>query len=247
MTYSGVGLVEYAKSNIGNPYIYGTFGQIGNSKLLSAKHSQYPNYVTAKRVEIVKANPDKYFRKPWHDCSGLVKGYLMRKNLTVVYNSKYDLSANGFINAAKEKGTIGTIPEIVGLGLWRNNHLGVYIGGGRCVQAKGFDYGVIESDLSGFTHWCKLPFIEYGAEVPPPVPSEEDVWHSITCLATTKAFEDTLGWRHGEGTRLFMVKRTEPPEVGSLLFEGDITANNIFYFGSLEYSVNSFFWNHFSS
>ena len=72
-----------------------------------------------------------------------------------------------------------------------------------------------------------------------------DKAHSITCLATTKAFEDTLGWRHGEGTRLFMVKRTEPPEVGSLLFEGDITANDIFYFGSLKYPVNGFFWNHF--
>ena len=90
MTYTGVGLVEYAKSNIGNPYIYGTFGQIGNSKILSQKAKDYPSYVTPKRVEIVKANPDKYYGKPWHDCSGLIKGYLMRKNLTVVYQAQYD-------------------------------------------------------------------------------------------------------------------------------------------------------------
>lgn len=182
MTYTGVGLVEYAKSNIGNPYIYGTFGQIGNSKILSQKAKDYPSYVTPKRVEIVKANPDKYYGKPWHDCSGLIKGYLMRKNLTVVYQAQYDLNANMFYNRSTRKGDISSIPEIVGLGLWRNNHIGVYIGGGRCIQAKGFDYGVIESDLSGFTNWCELPFIEYNSDAvsptPVPVPSS-DIWNGF--------------------------------------------------------------------
>lgn len=161
MGFTNVGLVEYCKAQVGNPYIYGTFGQIGNAKLLSSKHEQYPNYVTAKRVEIVKANPSKYFDKPWHDCSGLVKGYLMRKGLTVVYCPTYDLSADGFYNKSTRKGGISSIPEIKGLGLWKKNHFGVYIGNGRCIQAKGFDYGVVESDLTGFTNWCEIPFIEY--------------------------------------------------------------------------------------
>lgn len=179
MAYTGVGLAEYAKTQIGNPYIYGTFGQIGNAKILSEKHSQYPSFVTSKRCDIVRANPDKYYGKPWHDCSGLIKGYLMKKNLTVVYNGKYDLSANRFYSQSPRKGEISSIPEIVGLGVWRNNHIGVYIGNGRCIQAKGFDYGVIESDLSGFTNWCELPFVEYSATVEPiPTPSEPvaDVW-----------------------------------------------------------------------
>lgn len=167
MEFTNIGLVEYCKAQVGNPYIYGTFGQLGNAKLLSSKHSQYPNYVTAKRVEIVKANPSKYFDKPWHDCSGLIKGYLMRKGLSVVYCPNYDLSADSFYNKSTRKGDISSIPEIPGLGLWRKGHFGVYIGGGRCIQAKGFDYGVIESDLSGFTNWCEIPFINYDAVADP--------------------------------------------------------------------------------
>lgn len=164
MCFTNRGLAEYARSMVGNPYIYGTYGTLGNEKLLATKRQQYPNYVTENRVQIIKANPEKYFNKPWHDCAGLVKGYLMRKGITVVYQSRYDLSANEFYNRATSKGPLDTLPEIIGLGLWKNNHLGIYIGGGRCVQAKGFDYGVIESDLAGFTNWCELPFIEYDSE-----------------------------------------------------------------------------------
>lgn len=176
--FTNRGLVEYVKKQVGNPYIYGTFGQLGNSKLLATKHEQYPSFVTTKRVEIVRANPNKYYGKPWHDCAGLIKGYLMQKNLTVAYNAKYDLSANAFYNRATRKGAIGSIPEIPGLGLWKNNHVGIYLGGGRCIQAKGFDYGVVESDLRGFTNWFEVPYVEYDSDAvaPTPAPVQSEIW-----------------------------------------------------------------------
>lgn len=212
MSFTGVGLAEYAKSMIGYPYIFGTFGQLGNAKLLATKHSQYPRYVTDNRVAIVKANPTKYFDKPWHDCSGLVKGYLMRKGLTVVYSSKYDLSADDFYNRATKKGSISTIPEVVGLGLWRKGHFGVYIGNGRCVQAKGFDYGVIESDLTGFTNWCEIPYIEYepSAVTTPiqlPTPSWEGFINTVHLPLNIRATSDpsstVIGCVPKHSTQLF--------------------------------------------
>lgn len=173
MCFTNRGLVEYCKKNVGNPYIYGCYGTLGNAKLLQTKHDQYPRYVTDNRVEIVKANPSKYYNKPWHDCAGLVKGYLMSKGITVVYQQRYDLSADAFYSKATRKGSISSIPEIPGLGLWKSNHFGVYIGGGRVIQAKGFDYGVVEDNLSDtkWTNWCEIPFIEYDSDAVAPAPS----------------------------------------------------------------------------
>lgn len=197
MCFNNRGLVDYARANIGNPYIYGTYGTLGNEKLLATKHQQYPNYVTDNRVRIIKANPEKYFNKPWHDCAGLIKGYLMKKGITVVYQSRYDLSANAFYSKSARFGEICTIPEVPGLGLWKNNHVGIYIGGGRCIQAKGFDYGVIESDLSGFEKWFEIPFIDYNDEAasqdPEPVqglPATDGRW-----IARVKTANDSLNIR----------------------------------------------------
>ena len=42
MAKTNTGLVAYAKANIGNPYWYGTFGQVGTQTLLDSKRKQYP-------------------------------------------------------------------------------------------------------------------------------------------------------------------------------------------------------------
>jgi uncharacterized protein YgiM (DUF1202 family) len=63
----------------------------------------------------------------------------------------------------KEHGSIGTIPEIPGLLVWKTGHIGVYIGEGYVVQASGFNTGVIQTLLSAspWTNWGKCPFITY--------------------------------------------------------------------------------------
>jgi hypothetical protein len=76
------------------------------------------------------------------------------------------MSANGTFSVAKEKGPIKTIPEIPGVCVWRNGHIGVYIGNGQVIEAKGTKYGVVQTPLTGpgsnnWTHWLKHPQIEY--------------------------------------------------------------------------------------
>lgn len=168
---TNTGLVAYCRELIdkGARYWYGCWGQIGNAKLLSEKSKQYPKMLSSKRVEIAKERGD--FGHPVTDCAGIIKGYLMRKNDSIPpdYDPTYDLSADGFFNVATEKGTIDTMPEIIGLGLYKKKHAGVYIGNGRVIEAKGFDYGVIEDDLTdtAWTHWYKIPWIDYAEQAEP--------------------------------------------------------------------------------
>lgn len=159
---TNLGLVEYAKAQIGKPYWFGTFGQLTTEKLWSDKAAQYPKYYSATRKK--KAIPSQLGKKA-HDCVGLIKGYLWSDSPegSPKYNSAEDWSADMTYNKATTKGAISTIPEKPGICVWRKGHIGVYIGGGKVVEAKGFDYGVVESKLAGstFTHWLEHPLISY--------------------------------------------------------------------------------------
>ena len=177
MSKNNIELADFCRQMVGSVYWFGTYGQIGNAKLLSECAKRYPNQYSKKRIDTAHSRGD--FGKRVMDCSGLIKNYLMSKHgasMPPEYDAQYDLSANSFHTKATEKGSISTMPEIIGLGLWKNNHVGVYIGGGKVIEAKGFDYGVIESDLgsTAFTEWFKIPFIEYVDEsVPEPTPEPE--------------------------------------------------------------------------
>ena len=155
------GLVEYALAQLGRPYWYGTFGQAASKALYDQKKNRYP-----QRYEWEYA-PGAEGKKV-HDCVGLVKGYLWCDNpadVTPVYNATQDLSANGMRNACKIKGEIATMPEIPGLLVFYNGHVGVYIGGGEVVEARSRRYGVYKSKLKDrpWTSWGYCPYITYEA------------------------------------------------------------------------------------
>lgn len=90
------------------------------------------------------------------------------------YSSKYgsngcpDKSASGMFSYCKSKGmdwgTIDTLPEIVGLALFTDGHIGYYVGGGYAVEWRGFNYGCVKTVVKerAWKHWAKLPFIDYG-------------------------------------------------------------------------------------
>lgn len=192
-------LVNYCRAQIGRPYWFGTFGQLANAKVWSSNAKKYSKYYSdARKAKSIERGD---IGQKVHDCSGLIKGALMSKdaNMPAIYTAKYDLNAKLFYDNASEKGDIGSIPEIIGLGVVNEtrSHIGVYIGGGRVIQAKGFDYGVVESDLSGFTHWCKLPFFDYIVETP-----------AVTPVDTPKKPTDVIAdeviagnWGNGEERR----------------------------------------------
>lgn len=159
---TNLGLVEFVKKarDRKDGYVYGTFGQILTEKLLDEKLEQYPVQV-GKYLDFIKSH---YMSKRVHDCVGLIKAYIWtNQNGVIVYNASQDVSANGMYNLAKIKGPIDTMPDISGICVRYDGHIGVYIGDGKVVEARGTTSGVVETNLKGrgWTHWLKCPFIEY--------------------------------------------------------------------------------------
>ena len=160
------GLVEYAKAQLGLPYWYGTFGNIGTEALYISKKKQYPKYYNWKGTQF--DNFSSQYGKRVHDCVGLIKGYLWCDTPTATpkYNSSQDVSANDMRSVCKEKGDIGSMPDIPGVLVFMNGHVGVYIGGGYVIEARGHEYGVVKTALKSrpWKWWGKCPYITYSNE-----------------------------------------------------------------------------------
>lgn len=164
-TKNATDLVTYAINayESGWGYVWGTFGSVLTEGLFQAKLEQYPDGV---------GNYEDFIRDNWvgkrtTDCCGLIKGYgwLDPETMSINYgtNGMPDLGANQMYYNASESGTIDTIPEIPGLAVWHDGHIGVYIGNGYVIEAMGTKYGVVKTQLEGrgWTHWLKVEYINY--------------------------------------------------------------------------------------
>lgn len=175
---TGEGLALFAeKAAIAKtPYIYATFGQILTERKLSEVRRLYPERMSEKRYQYAR---DHYVGKRTNDCYGLVKRYKWSGgdaenpslDDTPIYNGKEDVNANTAYQKATVKGPIKSIPEVRGLIVWKSGHVGVYLGGGRVAEARGFDYGTVITKLSDrpWTNWFQEVGISYDQQ-PTPAP-----------------------------------------------------------------------------
>ena len=171
MAKSSLYLVEYAEAHVGDAYVYGCFGQIGNAKLYEAKLRQYP----AQIGKWPKSTYEKDYGKRWYDCIGLIKAASWSETPTSnpVYNASQDVNANRLIELCKEQGAYSSIPNIPGLIVWKSGHVGVWKGDGKTViEAKGHMYGVVKTTDTKWLKWGKCPWFEY-AEQPSPAPEKK--------------------------------------------------------------------------
>jgi hypothetical protein len=157
-------LVEHCKRTLAESwgYVYGTYGKVLTPDLLQRKLTQYPDNIK-KYQDYIKQN---YIGKRVADCVGLIKSFLWWNGKDPVYTAETDKSANGMYEAANTKNNINTLPELPGILVWKDGHIGVYIGDGRVIESKGTKYGVVQTPLKGsgataWTHWCLCPYIEY--------------------------------------------------------------------------------------
>ena len=170
------GLVKFVSKHVGQPYWYGTCAWPCTQRLLDDKARQYPGHYTAARMP--RYRQDIANRRTCADCVGLIKGYgWQRADGTVGYgiNGVPDQSANQMYNSARTKGNIASIPyNRAGIAVWFSGHIGVYIGGGDVVEARGFAHGIVKTKLGSrpWTHWLQVPWLNYGlvtAPAPQPV------------------------------------------------------------------------------
>ncbi len=87
------------------------------------------------------------------DCSGLIYSYYG------VGGIRSDMMAMSPLT-----GSIATLPEIPGLGLYMPGHVGVYVGGGMCVDARNYGYGVCYQSVASmsWTNWFYVYGVDYG-------------------------------------------------------------------------------------
>jgi hypothetical protein len=187
--YTNDHFMAYCEKMLGQPYWFGTTAYKCTETLQSRKAGQYPEHYGPSRT--ARYRQDVAAKKVCSDCIGGAKGYAWSDAGKGVvesigndktYNVKYgsnncpDKGANSMFTYAKANGmdwgVIGTLPEIVGLALHRDGHIGYYAGNGYAIEWRGFAWGCVKTKVAGrgWTHWYKLPFIQYdgrGTMTPP--------------------------------------------------------------------------------
>ncbi len=178
-------LVAFVISMIGMPYWYGTCVYICSTSVLNSKTKQYPTHYGSSRMS--KYNAAIAAKKVCMDCVGMIKGFFWTNggagvldyiNGGAKFTNKYasngcpDKSANGMLDWLKKQGCkngkINTLPDVPGILLFSSGHVGVYIGGGYAVEARGFKYGVVKTKVKdrGWTNWAYMPesLLKYDAD-----------------------------------------------------------------------------------
>ena len=170
----------FCEQMVGQPYWYGTCCYKATENLRKRKAEQYPQYYESSRT--ARYRQDIAVNAVVADCIGGAKGYawtdggesiLASIGNTGEISSRYgtngcpDKGANGMFAYAKEKGcawgAIDTLPEVVGLALHKDGHVGYYVGQGYAVEWQGFSTGCIRTKVANrsWKYWYELPFINY--------------------------------------------------------------------------------------
>jgi len=166
-TKNNLDLVKWCENAYKNGwgYVYGGYGQICTEQYLNQQASLFPSNNEAGGE--MRTVGKKWLGKRVVDCIGLIKSYAWYNadsgQITVGSNGFTDCGANTIWNNVKEGGTISTMPDIPGLAVWMDGHIGVYVGNGEVIEAQGTAYGVVKTQLKnrGWTKWMKIPNIKY--------------------------------------------------------------------------------------
>ena len=132
-------------------YIWGRSGQVWTQA----------NQDAATRDMTVKYG-SKWIGKRVADCSGLFVWAYKQRGEKIFHGSntiwnKYT-SAKGAVGGDMRIRP-GTAVFMVSGG--KRGHIGLYIGGGKCIEAKGTQAGVVMSDLSRWDEWGELADVDY--------------------------------------------------------------------------------------
>ena len=142
---TNIELVKFVEKKIGIAYVYGMKGETMSLAKYNSLRSMYGN--------MVWASDRNKIGKVCVDCSGLISWATGRQRGSSQYKAN-----------AEKVHPISTISEApVGVAVWKQGHIGVYIGNGEYIAADGSAYGVRKNKLSkaDFTHWFEICDVQY--------------------------------------------------------------------------------------
>lgn len=141
------GLIDFAKSKIGTPYVYGAKGQVMPLEAIQNLRRIYGS-------NAVWPSDDSKAGQACVDCSGLISWY------TGIVRGSGQYKAT-----AKEVKPIELRSnDHIGWAVWMPGHIGIYLGNDHYIAADGSRYGVRIAHINQnkFTHLLKLCDIDYG-------------------------------------------------------------------------------------
>ena len=147
-------------------YWYACYGQKGSKEVYNYKKKQWPQKYPPNNGYTEASYVSQYGKRVM-DCSGLWKYILWTTEIggEPKYDATQDLSANGFIEkGCSEVHDISTISSApCGALLWKDGHVGVYIGSGYAIESRSHQEGVVKTKVSdrGWKKWGKVKWVEY--------------------------------------------------------------------------------------
>jgi hypothetical protein len=147
MSKTAQGLIDFAKSKIGTPYIYGAKGEVVTLDRIRELRRTYGS-------NCVWYSDDNKAGQTCVDCSGLISWYTGKMRGSYQYKE----TAVEVIPISQRTN------NNIGWAVWMNGHIGIYLGDDKYIAADGSAYGVRIANLSQnrFTHLLKLCDIDYG-------------------------------------------------------------------------------------
>lgn len=144
--------IERALSAKGTNYRYGAKMEILGEHNQQMLIKMYPKYYSGVRKQIAIQTCNEMAT----DCSGLLT---WAAGVDIMGSTTIKENAKAIIPVSKVD------ERHIGWAVWKSGHIGIYIGNGKCIEARGFDYGVSIWTLKkrDFTHALKLDFVDYDA------------------------------------------------------------------------------------
>ena len=168
---TNIGLANFAWNALDcrSGYVFGAVGQLINTPFLQ---QQQRRFAGNDRANLTDSEVDSIFinfgGRPGFDCIGLIKAYSWINETTGGISSKNpnampDCNANGLYEIATVKGDLSAMPDIPGIAVQKDGHVGIYIGGGEVIEARGNKLGVAKTKLEGrgWLHYVQVPTINY--------------------------------------------------------------------------------------
>ena len=171
MNEKALKVIEAAKSQLGNPYVFGMWGR----ECTPSVRRRYAGYNPSHKSAIYKACPVLSGKQPscdgckWQgklafDCRGFTYWCLSQVGITIKgggATSQYTTAANW-----AQRGDIGDMPDVVCCVFQRRNgrmqHTGIHIGGGKVIHcSNGVQWG--DTSDKAWTHYA-IPSGLYTAE-----------------------------------------------------------------------------------